>query len=141
MRLRRLLPPLLALVTACGCGHFRRVGECKRLATRVNATLEEIAGVHDAGAASPETYTDLANRYDRLAAEVLAFAKSDSALDRTLKEYAAAFQETSKALRALADAMDKRDPILASKSRREMGNLTRRDKALAARVDGLCSEP
>lgn len=133
---------LLALLClTSGCGYFRRVGECRRLAARVNGTLDEIAMAYDAGGATAATYADLAGRYERLARDVETFAKTDEPLDKTLKEYSQAFQETARSLRMLAEALEKNDPIVASRTRREMGNLTRRDKTLVARIDGLCAEP
>ncbi len=141
MLARLALTALVALCLLSGCGYFRRVGECRRLAGRVNGTLDEIAAAHDAGGATAATYRDLADRYERLARDVEGFSQRDDALGRTLKEYSLAFQETARSLRTLADATDKQDPIAASRLRREMGNLARRDKTLVARVDGLCAEP
>ena len=132
---------LLSLVCLSGCGYFRKVGECRSLARRVNGALDEIAAAYDAGGATAATYADLAGRYERLARDVETFAKKDEPLDRTLKEYSQAFQETARSLRMLADAVEKNDPIVASRTRREMGNLTRRDRTLVARIDGLCAEP
>lgn len=132
---------LLALTLLGGCGYFRRVGECRRLARHVNGALDQISATHDAGAATSATYSDLAERYERLARDIDGFAKTDDALGRTLKEYAQSCQETARSLRTLAQALDKPDPIAAARVRREMGNFVRRDKVLTARIEGLCSEP
>ncbi|MBK9000624.1 MAG: hypothetical protein IPM35_33295 [Myxococcales bacterium] len=141
MLARLAVTALLALSLLSGCGYFRRVGECRRLAVRVNTALDEIAAAHDAGGATPESHRDLASRYEVLAGDVESSSRRDDALGKTLKEYSLAFTETARSLRALADAMDKQDPIAASRLRREMGNLARRDKTLVARIDGLCAEP
>jgi len=141
MLARFAVTALLALSLLSGCGYFRRVGECRRLAVRVNGALGEIAAAHDAGGATPASHRELAGRYERLARDVEAHSKGDDALGRTLKEYSLAFDETARSLRTLADAMEKQDPIAASSLRREMGNLARRDKTLVTRIDGLCAEP
>jgi len=138
---RLVLLALVALGLLSGCGYFRRVGECRRLAARVNGNLDEIAAAHDAGGATEATYRDLADRYDRLARDVDGFARGDAPLDKTLKEYAQAFQETARSLRALSDAIEKQDPLAAGRLRRDINNFARRDRTLVTRLDALCAEP
>jgi hypothetical protein len=138
---RITLAALLALVVGAGCAYFSRVGECRRLAVRVNGALDEIAAVHDAGGATAATYLDMADRYARLAGEVKGFSGRDDPLGKTLVEYSQAFEETSRSLRALAQALEKQDTTAAARVRRELVSHTRRDRTLVARVDGLCREP
>ncbi len=142
-RVRRsiALAALALFFGTAGCGHFRRVGECRRLAARVNGALEEISSTYDAGGATAPTYRDVAGRYERLAKDVESFAKEDDAFGRTLREYSSFFRDTAHVLTALADAMDHRDPGTIARIRHEMANNIRRDKTLAARVEGACEAP
>lgn len=141
MLARNVAALVVLLSLASGCGYFRRIGECRRMAAQVNGALDEIAAAHDAGGATAATYSDLAARYERLATDVEAHAKGDDALGRTLREYSQSFQETARSLRMLSAALEKNDPVAAGRMRREMGNLARRDRTLVARIDGLCAEP
>lgn len=132
---------LLSLCVVSGCGYFRKVGDCRRLAAQVNRALDDIAAAHDAGGATAATQRDLVGRYERLAQDVEAAAKSDDALGKTLREYSQGFAETSRTLRALADATDQNDATATTRLKRELGTLARRDKTLVSRLDAICAEP
>lgn len=141
MRPRALACLVFSLFVVSGCGYFRKVGDCRRIAARVNRTLDEIAAAHDAGGPTAATYRDLAGRYERLSQDVEAAAKSDDALGKTLREYSQGFIETSRSLKALADATDQNDATASTRLKRELGTLARRDKTLVNRLDAICAEP
>jgi hypothetical protein len=132
---------LVSCLALGGCGHFRRVAECRRLADHVNGALDEIAATQDAGGVTAASYRDIADRYDKLGSDVLSFAHEDDSLGRALKEYGAFYKDTARTLRLLADVTEHRDLVAAVRVRRDAGNMMRRDRSLAARVDALCSEP
>jgi hypothetical protein len=132
-----LLSSAMVLV---GCGHFRRVGECRRLAERVNGALDEISAMHDAGGATALSYRDIASRYERLGHDVEGFARADDGFSRTIHEYSAFFADTARVLLALSDALDRSDEPATARARKDLAALLRRDKALAARIDAACSE-
>ena len=136
-----VLAAVFALATTSGCGHFRRVARCRRLADHVNQTLDSIAAQNASNGASGASYRAIATRYEQLGREMEGFATEDDNLGRALKDYDAFFQDTGRTLRLLADALDRRDLAGAARIRRDAGTLMRRDRTLAARVDAACAEP
>lgn len=138
---RRAACLLLSVLCASGCGHFRKVSDCRRLAAQVNRALAEISAARDAGGADAETYRDLSARYERLALDVETSVRTDDARGKTLREYSQTFRETSRALTALAVASENQDAVSIPRLQRELGTLARRDKTLVSRLDALCAEP
>jgi hypothetical protein len=132
---------LLSVACATGCGYLRKVGDCRRLANHVNRALTEISAARDAGGATAETYRDLSARYERLAHEVEIGVRTDDARGKTLREYSQSFRETSRALTALAFALEQKDEAGITRLERELATLARRDKTLVSRLDALCAEP
>lgn len=124
-----------------GCGFFKRVSECRRLAQDVNGALDSISEARDAGGDTAATYRDVAVRYEQLSKQVGAFSTGSTALARNLQEYSAFFSETSRTVQSLAAALEKNDAVSVGRLRRDMANLARREKTLVARIDGACSGP
>ena len=136
-----VLALICVLATTPGCGHFRRVARCRRLADHVNQTLDSIAAQNASNGVSAASYRAIATRYEQLGRDVETFSSDDDNLGRALKDYDAFFQDTGRTLRVLADALDRKDMAGAARIRRDAGTLMRRDRSLAARVDAACSEP
>jgi hypothetical protein len=139
--LARFVVVLCLAGAVAGCGYFRRVGECRKLAAHVNTALDGIQEARDAGGESAEAYRDIADRYERLSKEVAAFAGGKEPLDRSIQEYSVVFSDAARATRNLSKALEARNAAEAARIRRDLGLVSRREKTLVARIEGTCGSP
>src|SRR5690348_10172395 len=109
IRMWRYLLPCLCLVVVTGCGRISRTSQCRDLAKKVNATLDEVETKLDASTADPASLRDIASRYEKLGHEVEGYIKGDDGKARTLREYASLFRDTSRVLGQLATALERND--------------------------------
>jgi hypothetical protein len=130
----------LCLCLVSGCSRISRTSECRQLAGKVNESLDAIDGELDASTGNPPLLRDIAGRYDRLAKDVDSFVRKDDNHGRALREYANLFRDASRQLGELASALDRHDVTAANKVRRDLAAITRRDKALVARIEAACIE-
>ena len=128
---------LAAILGTLGCGRVREVKACRSLARIVNPALDEIAARvgKDRSAAS---YRFAAARYGKLATELTHFRLGIPRTERTVEELADAMKQASTQSTMLADALEKRDAVLAGNARRELTQLARHQKAITMRIDDDC---
>lgn len=130
----------LSLVLATGCGRISRTSQCRDLAKKVNATLDEVEEKVDASTTDPASLRDIATRYEKLGQEVAGYIKGDDGKARTLREYSNLFRDTGRVLGQLATALEQNDLPGQAKARRDLSILGRRDKPLVARIEANCLE-
>ncbi|HVR18213.1 MAG TPA: hypothetical protein VMS65_00910 [Polyangiaceae bacterium] len=136
MRPRAVLV-LAAILCTLGCGRIREVKECRALARIVNPALDEIAErvAKDRGAAS---YRFAAARYGKLATELAHFRLGIPRAEGTVEELAEAMKQASTQATQLADALEKRDAVVAGNARRDLTQLARQQKSITMRIHGDC---
>jgi hypothetical protein len=128
---------LAAVLGTLGCGRIREVRECRALARIVNPALDEIAERvgKDRG---PASYRFAAARYGKLATELAQFRLGIPRAEGTVGELTQAMKQASAQATMLADALEKRDAVLAGNARRELTQLARHQRAITMRIDNDC---
>ena len=137
----RAVVALLFSLSIVGCGRIERTSECRSFAKTVNAELDELAPLVDAGTDGGKNDADLAKRYAALAEKIRGFKFSEPAADKTKTEYADLMQDTSKALEARAHAEKAGDRTAVPRTRTTFAQIQRREKMLVARLDSQCESP
>jgi hypothetical protein len=131
---------LLLWLPLSGCERIARTKQCKNLVSTVNSALDEIAARQDAGV-SAAGEREMAGRYERLAAELLALKLENEALAKTVAEYAVMVKDTARLLRRIADSRERNEAIVIAVSKRELANQARREKMIVTRIDAACQSP
>jgi len=133
----RTLCVLAAAVAALGCGRIREVKGCRALARMVNPVLDDISARIEKDK-SPLQYRYAATRYEKLAADLKLFDVGIPRAEKTIDELGNAMKDAGTQATRLADALDKRDAVTAASARRDLGQLARVQKSIAARIDNDC---
>jgi hypothetical protein len=140
-RVRRLGLTLLLAVALTGCGRIARTKQCVLLVRTVNTAIDEIETRRDAGAGDPGTERGIADRYELLAKDLEELELDAPNLAKIVSEYRELMVEIAQATRRSADARERDGAKAAAQARREIGNLSRREKSLAMRIDSSCESP
>jgi hypothetical protein len=144
MHVRKVLVLVGVLVTtvifgALGCGRIREVRGCRALAAIVNPALDDISGKMTKGGSTP--YRFAAERYKRVSSELGRFDIGIPRAEKTVDELGSTLTQASVQSAALADALEKRDAVVAANARRELLNLARAQKGIARRIERDCEGP
>lgn len=136
----RVVLLLGVVLSAAGCSRVRRVHDCQRAAGLVNAALDAIqpltARQHDAVALRA-----MADHYDALSKKLAADKPADPKLLQSVGELGKLFKATAQQVRALAVATDLKQQANVFLVSHQLEELTRRERAEAYRLDGLCHGP
>lgn len=138
MRPRTLCLVAAAAVFMLGCGKIREIKGCRALARLVNPVLDDISA-RIAKDKSPPEYRYAATHYAKLAADLEKFDVGIPRTEKTIDELASAMKAASTHATKLADALEKRDAVTTATERRELGQLSRMQKSIAARIDNDCA--
>jgi predicted ribosome quality control (RQC) complex YloA/Tae2 family protein len=124
-------------VAGLGCGRIREVKGCRALARTVNPVLDDISA-RIAKDKSPPAYRHAATRYAKLSADLKHFDVGIPRTEKTIDELVGAMTNASTHSAKLAEALEKRDLVNAASARRELAQLARVQKSIAARIDDDC---
>lgn len=129
---------VVTLLGALGCGRVREVRGCRALARVVNPAFDAIAArtAKDRSAAS---YRFAADRYAKLAAELKPFDIGIPRTEGAVDELGGAMKEAAAQATKLAEALERGDAVVAGAARRELAQLARQQKTIAARIDDDCT--
>jgi hypothetical protein len=133
----RTLSVLAATIAALGCGRIREVKGCRALARMVNPVLDDISA-RISKDKSPPQYRYASTRYAKLAADLKQFDVGIPRTEKAVDELGTAMKDAGTHAQNLADALEKRDAMSAASARRELGQLARVQKSIAARIDNDC---
>ncbi len=115
--------------------------QCRDLARTVNDGLDAIAASKEAEQEEPAALRKTADRYARLAEDVKRKRPTHGdELGQAVDELSSLFNQTSVAVRSLADANQGKRTVRADLARRRVENLARSEKSVAMRVDSLCGD-
>ncbi len=126
----------LAFFVTLGFGRIREVRGCRSLAGIVNPALDEIS--RQMGKPGNTPYRFAAKRYKAVAAELTRFDIGIPRTERLIDELGATLGQAAVQSAALADALEKRDVVVAAAARRDLVNLSRAQKALMKRIESDC---
>ena len=124
---------------ALGCGRLLEVRRCRALATLVNPALDDISAQMTKPGSTP--YRFAAQRYKAVSSELARFDLGIARAEKTVDELGSTFAQASAHSATLADALEKRDVVIAASARRDLVNLARSQKALAKRIEKDCAGP
>ena len=136
MRLRTL-SVLTAAIAALGCGRIREVKGCRALARMVNPVLDDVSA-RISKDKSPAQYRYAATRYAKLAADLKQFDVGIPRTEKAVDELGNAMKDAGAHATKLADALEQRDATTAASARRDLGQLSRVQKSIVARIDNDC---
>jgi hypothetical protein len=122
---------------ALGCGRIREVRGCRALAQLVNPVLDDISE-HAAKDKGSAPYRYAAIRYGKLANDLKKFDIGIPRFEKSVEDLGAAMKEASAHSGNLAEALEKRDAVLAGSARRDLAHAARLQKTLAARIESDC---
>jgi hypothetical protein len=140
---RRRLPrsPLIALVALAalalgsqGCGKFREISACRRVAREVNTAITEIEALSKA---KPVDEARIAKRYAALAQALKPRVEDKTPLAEAVRDYVTILQATDTALRNHALATTTQYGKV-DQPRRELERLVKREHAAIVRIDVEC---
>ena len=129
---------VVTLLGTFGCGRVREVRGCRALARVVNPAFDEIAA-RTAKDRSPASYRFAADRYRKLAADLKPFDIGIPRTEGAVDELGSAMKEAGAQATKLAEALERGDSVVASSARRELAQLARQQKSIAARIDDDCT--
>jgi hypothetical protein len=128
------------LLLGAGCGRVRQVRECQQAVGAVNSALDAIRPLvdrtHDVSA-----LRTIADRYDALSKHLAAEKPADKEVATSVSELSKLFKAAGEQVRALSDAIDRKQRGEAFVARHRLEELTRRERAEAYRLDGVCRGP
>jgi hypothetical protein len=120
------------------CTHFDRTRECHALAQRINPELEAIERLGKSRPRDASALADISLRYARLSRQLTELGIHDDELAPAVAEYVGSLTRAAIHTRALADALRSEDPALASKQRKELQRLTRKEQIQMSQLAGRC---
>jgi hypothetical protein len=144
MRRRIVLALVAAVATlgvffALGFGRIREVRGCRSLAAIVNPAIDDISAQMTKPGTAP--YRFAARRYKAASSELARFDLGIPRAEKTVDELGSTLAQASTHSATLADALEKRDVVVAAAARRDLVNLARSQKAIAKRIDKDCDGP
>jgi len=127
----------VAAIGVLGCGRIREVKGCRALARLVNPVLDDISErvAHGKGA---DPYRYAAERYGKLASDLKKFDVGIPRAEKSIDDLGTALREASTQSAKLAEALEKRDVVVAASARRDLGHVARLEKAIVTRIDNDC---
>jgi hypothetical protein len=129
----------IVLFGALGCGRIREVRGCRALAALVNPALDDISGQMKKEGSTP--YRFAAGRFKAVSTELARFDIGIPRAEKTVDELGTTLAQASVQSAALAEALDKRDAVVAATARRELLNLARNQRGIAKRIEKDCDGP
>jgi hypothetical protein len=139
--LKKLGTGALLLLLALGCGRFQQARECASFVSTVNAWLSATPP-KPAAAASAELIAkdarSTAVRYDKLASDLAALSIEAEELRPRVDRYRTIATKAAESLRAVAEALDKKDAETARKKRVEFDDIARGEAPLVDEINRLC---
>lgn len=124
----------LALALALtGCGKFREVSACRRVAREINTAIDDIEPL---SRAKPVDVRRIAQRYAVLAKALAPNAVGATALSAAVRDYLAVIQGTEAALRA--PPPPGQDAATSPEPRHELDRLVRRERTVVSRIEAEC---
>jgi hypothetical protein len=134
--MKRSLGLLLLCLSATGCGKIREIKACRALSQAINPALDAIA----AQSKLPGTDSErrVARGYAQLVKQLKPQATGTSRIADAVREYSTVIEAAASAVRAHAEALDAGQTSKANEARRELDRLTKRERAVMARLDAEC---
>ena len=132
---------LLCLFASVSCAQLRIVGECEKLADRVNPTLDTIEQQLGAAPRQPGTYKSVAALYQGLSTDLVRWQFSSARLKNAVSEYAGILAGSAKAARSYSDALRDADLRRQSTVRMSASKHRKREQLVVGRIKALCRTP
>jgi hypothetical protein len=132
---------LLVVYSVCassGCARVRGVSRCRTLAETVNQTLDAVEAATSVPKPGAEAYRTASTHYAALEKELEGFDPERAELKEPLTELTDVIRGAKEQSGVLSDAIASGNKGSRQVSERELERLSRRQKAVAQRIDKAC---
>jgi hypothetical protein len=134
----RTLLAIAFVASSVACSHFERTRQCHAVADLINPELDAIERLGKSRPRDALALADISQRYARLSRRLTELGIQDEELAAVITEYVGSLTRAAIHTRALADALRSGDLEVASKQRKELQRLSRKEQIQMSQLAGRC---